>query len=180
MIFQECHCRRFHKELQGNVHSLSSYSSPSLKKTGRSTTPYGRVEESLNARRILHLHDFKSCFHKPNIMKSLMYISSHKFPSSMRIPDSKWFVIVVVTTNRNVALGVLSTFSWSRNPKIYISFPLLLICIVDLREFYGVGFLSLGNFPPIKSTTEIKDDPKFEESKVLLKIRTRMSFFILA
>lgn len=73
-------------------------SSPSLKETGSLIVPQGRVEESLNDNRLPPSYDLKSKSRNPNLMKIPMYY------------DTKCFIMVEVTTNGNVALGVLSTF----------------------------------------------------------------------
>lgn len=139
---------------------------PSHMETSRSTIPHGWVEESLNAIRFIPSYGFKYFLCNPNFIKILRFLWT-----SIVNKDSwyKWFAMVVVMIYGNGALGVPSIFLWSRNPKVGISIPCLLICIVDLRELCGGGSFSLWNFPQIKSTNKIGVDPTLKESKVFSK-----------
>lgn len=72
-----------------------------------------------------------------NLMKMLRYLELHELPSSMRILDTEWLDMKVITTSGNVALGVSYTFSWSHNPRISISSSYTLIVDDDLGELRG-------------------------------------------
>lgn len=100
---------------------------PFPKDIRKSIVRHRRVGELLNSNRILPSHNYKPLSHNSSLI---------------RILYTKWLVMTTVATSGNVILWVSSTFSWSQNPKIGMSFSYFLFAISDLRELHGgVSFL---------------------------------------
>lgn len=151
---------------------------PSSKEIDTSMVPHWRLNKSLNAKRFPLSYNFKSCMHRLNLMKTIRYIKSHDFLSSMRIPDLEWLFMEEVTTRGRVTLRVTSTFSWSRNPIISL-YSYVLIIVDDFNEVHDRTTFLLEDLIPSDSTTKVGDDHGVGEAISLLAVESKAIFFVL-
>lgn len=174
IISWESRCRRFSQvNMRKNTFTILLFF-PSTKETGRSISPHGRVEESLNVMRLLPSHGFRSCMRNPDFMKIMRYIRSHKLPSSMRILDTKWLIKVAVTTNGSISLGVSSIFLWFWILNISLSlchFPIYIL-------LYGRG-PCYATYSQSNLRKRLEVVRKLEGLKVLCEGGSKVVFFVL-
>lgn len=174
MISWESRCRRFSQvNMRKNMFIILLFF-PSTKETGRSISPHSRVDESLNAMRLLPSHGFRSCLRNPYFLKIMRYIRLHKLPSSMRILDTEWLIKVAVTTNGSISLGVSSIFLWFWILNISLSLCHFPICIL----LYGRGpCYATSSQSNLRKRLEVVR--KLEGLKVLCEAGSKVVFFVL-
>lgn len=174
IISWERRCRCFSQvNMRKNTFAILLFF-PSTKETGRFISPHGRVEESLNAMRLLPSHGFRSCMRNPDFMKIMRYIRSHKLTSSMRILDTEWLIKVAVTTNGSISLGVSSIFLWFWILNISLSLCHFLIYIL----LYGRG-PRYATYSQSNLRKRLEVVQKLEGLKVLCEAGSKVVFFVL-
>lgn len=89
--FLGCCCKCFHEKWQGSILSRLSCFMASPNDINRYIVPCGHVDESLNAKRFMPSHGFKSFMRSPNLQVTLKYIMLHELLLSIKIPT--WRVL---------------------------------------------------------------------------------------